>query len=144
MLQYFWAVDKNVRYFYSPALTELGYTGFLYPHFWKSGAILDLGCPSVCHSVRHNFVFRSISWEQIVIIFPNFIYALILIRIGFVTHPFSPNCNRVMALDWLFLRHEKRCSGAIVRFSDNSSCFYYYLIIIMYLFWDKQLKNARI
>ena len=45
------------------------------------------------------------------------------LKVGIVTCIFSQICNRFMALDWWFLQQEKHYSGAIVRFSDNSSLY---------------------
>ena len=77
-----------------------------------------------------NFVFRSISLEQMDRISTNFVYALnfILTRsmlgvlpIIFLICNMSEFCFCSIALELGLLQHELRYSGAKVRFSDNSS-----------------------
>ena len=66
-------------------------------------------------------------------------------------------CNRVMALDWCqnfvssqylwdftFLQHEKHCSGAIIRFSDNSSSHWLSRIISLLSILAKCTRNCKL
>ena len=82
--------------------------------------------------------FRSISEEQTDRISPNFVYAFMLTTM--LTHEQLWPLIDIMILfllnifrTWVFLQHEKCCSGAIVRFFDNSSLNYIWDI---YYIWD--------
>ena len=76
---------------------NMGYLLSLYPPHTKYGGYTVFRL-SIIRSCRDfGFCFRSISWEKIDGVWPNFAYALIL---TIVTRQFLQTYNRVMSLDW--------------------------------------------
>ena len=137
----------------------------LYMHWYWQDLGLDCYLSFLAHFYQSydpwftpNFCFHSISWEPVDSFTKLYICIYIdKIYVEIATFHILLICNRVMALDWCqnfvssqylwdltFLQHEKHCSGAIIRFSDNSSSHWLSRIISLLSILAKCTRNCKL